>query len=199
MSLCFGLSATRVEMWSRADQSTPNPHARLNPVSNQTSTWYLDRQMPEQKPSDISGTDPLIAEKKDPPLGDYSESCAFCTIARAFPPSATLSPPIPSPNDDPVIFPQAHIIISTDSVLAFLDIQPLTRGHVLVCPRNHVERVTDMTPTESCRVGAWLPVIARAVMKTAGVTDFNVVQNNGICPVRTLGERNRRGLIQRYM
>lgn len=44
-----------------------------------------------------------------------------------------------------------------------------------------MERVTDMTPTESCRVGAWLPIIARAVMKTAGVMDFNVVQNNGIC------------------
>lgn len=46
-----------------------------------------------------------------------------------------------------------------------------------------MERVTDMTPSESCRVGAWLPVIARAVMKTAGVKDFNVVQNNGICPM----------------
>lgn len=36
-----------------------------------------------------------------------------------------------------------------------------------------------MAPSESARVGAWLPVVARAVMKMAGVTDFNVVQNNG--------------------
>lgn len=131
--------------------------------------------MPGLEPS------PPVPKETSLPLGSYSESCTFCTIAHAFPPSPTLSPPTPSPNDNPVIFPQAHIIISTDGVLAFLDIQPLTRGHVLVCPRSHVERVTDMTPTESCRVGAWLPIIARAVMKTAGVMDFNVVQNNGIC------------------
>lgn len=140
-----------------------------------------------ETPLKSNGPPPPVVEETDLPLGSrnpslrpHSESCTFCTIAHAFPPSATLSPPTPSPNGDPVVFPQAHIIISTDSVLAFLDIQPLTRGHVLVCPRDHVERVTDMTPTESCRVGAWLPVIARAVMKTAGVTDFNVVQNNGI-------------------
>lgn len=109
----------------------------------------------------------------------HNPSCTFCTIARAFPPSAPLTSPTPSPGDDPVIFPQAHIIISTSSVLAFLDIQPLAKGHVLVCPRDHVEKVTDMTPSENCRVGAWLPVIARAVVKTAGVTDSNIVQNNG--------------------
>lgn len=53
-----------------------------------------------------------------------------------------------------------------------------------------MERVTDMTPTESCRVGAWLPIIARAVMKTAGVIDFNVVQNNGIFSMGAPEERH---------
>jgi diadenosine tetraphosphate (Ap4A) HIT family hydrolase len=130
---------------------------------------------------------PVTDETNCPPRIDNphshinTETCAFCAIAHAFPPSAPLLPPTPSPNDNPVIFPQTHIIISTSSVLAFLDIQPLTRGHILVCPRDHVEKVTNMTPSESSRVGGWLPVVARAVMKVAGATDFNIVQNNGIC------------------
>lgn len=146
--------------------------------------------VPETPLRPIHDSLPLVAGETSGSSGNsiahphtHSESCTFCTIARAFPPSAPLSPPTPSPNDDPVIFPQAHIIISTSSVLAFLDIQPLARGHVLVCPRDHVERITDMTPSESCRVGAWLPVVARAVMKIARVTDFNVIQNNGIYPI----------------
>jgi diadenosine tetraphosphate (Ap4A) HIT family hydrolase len=36
------------------------------------------------------------------------------------------------------------MILSTDHVLAFLDIMPLTRGHVLVAPRRHYEMLGDM-------------------------------------------------------
>lgn len=58
-----------------------------------------------------------------------------------------------------------------------------------------MERITDMTPTESCRVGAWLPIVARAVMKTAGVMDFNVIQNNGICFMGLQKKGIDRGLV----
>lgn len=36
------------------------------------------------------------------------------------------------------------MILSTDHVLAFLDIMPLTRGHVLVASRRHYEMLGDM-------------------------------------------------------
>jgi diadenosine tetraphosphate (Ap4A) HIT family hydrolase len=36
------------------------------------------------------------------------------------------------------------MILSTDHVLAFLDIMPLTRGHVLVAPRRHYEMLGDL-------------------------------------------------------
>ncbi|KAH0603782.1 uncharacterized protein H6S33_007441 [Morchella sextelata] len=105
------------------------------------------------------------------------ESCPFCTIAASFPPH-----PPATPHAAPAapLDPPTHIILSTPYVLAFLDIQPLTRGHVLVCPRAHAERLTDLTPAQSGGIGAWLPVVARAVVKVVGVADFNVVQNNGV-------------------
>ncbi|RPB14977.1 HIT-like protein [Morchella conica CCBAS932] len=106
------------------------------------------------------------------------DSCPFCTIAASFPPH-----PPSSPHAAPAapLDPPTHIILATPHVMAFLDIQPLTRGHVLVCPRAHKERLTDLTPAQSGGIGAWLPVVARAVVKVVGVGDFNVVQNNGWC------------------
>lgn len=38
----------------------------------------------------------------------------------------------------------AHLILSTEHVLAFLDIMPLTNGHVLIAPRRHYEKLGDM-------------------------------------------------------
>lgn len=38
----------------------------------------------------------------------------------------------------------AHLILSTEHVLAFLDIMPLTNGHVLIAPRQHHEKLGDM-------------------------------------------------------
>ncbi|CAN9156001.1 unnamed protein product [Alternaria sp. RS040] len=36
-----------------------------------------------------------------------------------------------------------------------------------------------MEPVESREIGFWLPVLARTVAKVTGVTDYNIVQNNG--------------------
>lgn len=41
----------------------------------------------------------------------------------------------------------AYLILSTESVLAFLDIMPLTRGHVLVTTRKHCGTVGDVGVT----------------------------------------------------
>ncbi|KAL7276350.1 hypothetical protein RUND412_000653 [Rhizina undulata] len=110
-----------------------------------------------------------------------SRECPFCAIASVFPPvRPSLVSPEPSLNEDPLIFPQAHIVLSTENVLAFLDIQPSTKAHVLVCPRRHVVKVSDMRSWENLSVGAWLPIVARAVIKVTGVEDFNVIQNNGV-------------------
>ena len=65
--------------------------------------------------------------------------------------------------------------------MAFLDIMPIERGHVLVIPRQHRDKLKDLQGSEGAALGAWLPVVCRAVMRALGHPDgdWNVVQNNG--------------------
>jgi len=66
--------------------------------------------------------------------------------------------------------------------MAFLDIMPMTAGHVLVIPRTHREKLGDLRGREGASLGQWLPIVSRAVMRALGRAggDWNVVQNNGI-------------------
>jgi diadenosine tetraphosphate (Ap4A) HIT family hydrolase len=74
----------------------------------------------------------------------FDSSCPFCKIALTNPTLASNGPgpSSNSPGQDPDS--TAHLILSTEHVLAFLDIMPLTRGHVLVAPRRHFEMLGDM-------------------------------------------------------
>ncbi|KAL2865474.1 HIT-like domain-containing protein [Aspergillus lucknowensis] len=126
--------------------------------------------------------------------------CTFCKIAAAHPPVSTLGylrkpdqeskqvPSTPSVDEDG----HAFLILSTNHVLAFLDIMPLTRGHVLVVPREHRQKLGEVGVRVSRELGQWLPIISRAIMRTIfgestesdPSTDdswnWNVVQNNGV-------------------
>lgn len=80
---------------------------------------------------------------------------------------------------------KTHMILSTPQVIGFLDIMPLSAGHVLLAPRHHAEKIMDLTPEEGASLGAWLPIVTRAVSRAMQVDDLNVVQNNGTdseCP-----------------
>lgn len=63
--------------------------------------------------------------------------------------------------------------------MAFLDIMPLSAGHVLVCPRAHRPKLTDATRAEARALGDEVRVLSAAVARATGVGDWNVVQNNG--------------------
>ena len=75
-----------------------------------------------------------------------SSTCPFCNIASTNPPipsnGAEPSADLKSLRQDPD--PTVHLILSTEHVMAFLDIMPLTKGHVLVAPRRHFEMLGDM-------------------------------------------------------
>ena len=63
--------------------------------------------------------------------------------------------------------------------LAFMDIQPVNDGHVLVVPRTHYERIEDV----SREVGLHLYHVATQLMpvvqQVSGCPDMNVVVNSG--------------------
>lgn len=114
---------------------------------------------------------------------DHDDSCPFCRISTLYPSysphkpplstSPALSPALASPN------PETYILLSTPLVIAFLDIMPLSHGHLLLCPRRHAPKLTGTTPAEARELGYWLRVLSTALSRATGVVDWNVVQNNG--------------------
>ena len=84
--------------------------------------------------------------------------CAFCAIAAGEAPAAVVL-------DDP-----EHV--------AFLDVRPLSEGHVLLCPRPHVETLPDLPPE---RVGPLFQAAQRlsvAVMEAMDAQGTLVAMNN---------------------
>ncbi|HET6310632.1 MAG TPA: HIT domain-containing protein [Candidatus Nitrosotalea sp.] len=62
-----------------------------------------------------------------------------------------------------------------DTVVAFMDIQPITRGHMLVVPRAHavlMAEVEDSVAMRSFRVARQLGSVARKTLGAAGVNLF---------------------------
>ncbi|MBE7179655.1 MAG: HIT domain-containing protein [Terriglobus roseus] len=116
---------------------------------------------------------------------EYDESCPFCNIAKAYPhsssseASSSLASCIPADPSSDKLSPSCFLVLSAPTVMAFLDIMPMTAGHVLVTTRPHREKVSDLSPGLGADVGSWLPLLARAVMRAVGVADYNIVQNNG--------------------
>jgi histidine triad (HIT) family protein len=72
-----------------------------------------------------------------------------------------------------------HKVYEDDRVLAFLDIMPLSAGHVLIIPKAHSVTVDGMTDEDSAACGRVIPRLSRAVMKATGCKAYNVLQNNG--------------------
>ena len=74
---------------------------------------------------------------------------------------------------------QAHFIYEDDSHVAIMDKYPIHRGHSLVIPRRHHEKITDMDVGEVSDLFSKVPSISRAVIEATGADGFNIGQNNG--------------------
>lgn len=73
----------------------------------------------------------------------------------------------------------AHFIYEDDSHVAIMDKYPIHRGHSLVIPRKHHEKITDMNVGEVSDLFSKVPSISRAVIEATGADGFNIGQNNG--------------------
>jgi histidine triad (HIT) family protein len=73
----------------------------------------------------------------------------------------------------------SHRVYEDEKVLAFLDVGPLSRGHLLVIPKEPAETLDELSDESAAAVGRVLPRLARVLKQVTGVSEYNVLQNNG--------------------
>lgn len=74
---------------------------------------------------------------------------------------------------------EGHFIYEDENHVAFLDKYPIDKGHTLVVPKQHYEKITDMPEEMVGILFSKIPKIAQAIMKTTGAVAFSLAQNNG--------------------
>ena len=72
-----------------------------------------------------------------------------------------------------------HKVYEDEKVLAFLDIHPLSTGHTLVIPKEPAETLDELSDESAAALGRVLPRLCRVVMASTGVSEYNVLENNG--------------------
>lgn len=88
-----------------------------------------------------------------------TEECIFCRIRSKKAPS--------------------HIVYEDSKYIAFLDAYPFSRGHTLVCPKQHGETIWDMDEGDIAELFQVASRVSKAVVAAVGADGFRFVQNNG--------------------
>lgn len=88
-----------------------------------------------------------------------AEDCVFCKIASGK--------------------AQSRKVYEDEDYVAFLDIQPFSRGHTLVCPKKHGETIWDMDEAGIAGLFRAAFRVSKAVVEAVGADGFRFVQNNG--------------------
>ncbi len=73
----------------------------------------------------------------------------------------------------------ADIVYEDDTVLAFLDINPVNKGHTLVVPKGAFENIFDADIVVLGHMMAVAQKISHALVATVGATGVNLHMNNG--------------------
>lgn len=74
---------------------------------------------------------------------------------------------------------EGHFIYQDEYHVAFLDKYPIDKGHSLVVPKKHYEKITDMEPDSVGALFSQIPKIVKAIMSATGADAFSLAQNNG--------------------
>ena len=60
-----------------------------------------------------------------------------------------------------------------------MDVMPVTKGHVLLIPKNHRENLYEMTEEEAAHLFSVAPKIANVLKEEFKPAGMNLLQNNG--------------------
>lgn len=72
-------------------------------------------------------------------------------------------------------------VFENDALLAFLDIGPVSDGHLLVVPKVHTARLESTPPQTLAQAAQVLPMLAEAVGRAVNAEGCNVLCNSGRC------------------
>ncbi len=72
-----------------------------------------------------------------------------------------------------------HKVYEDEYVLAFLDVNPLSKGHTLVIPKEPAETLDRLSDESAAAIGRVLPRLCRAILKATKAKHYNILQNNG--------------------
>lgn len=70
-------------------------------------------------------------------------------------------------------------VYEDEIALAFMDINPISRGHTLLIPKEHFVLVSDMDAKKYQALVKTVPGLSKAILETTGAAGLNVLQNNG--------------------
>lgn len=87
------------------------------------------------------------------------DNCLFCKIVRGDLPS--------------------HAVYEDEHTYAFLDINPVSRGHTLVIPKSHAETLTEMDERETQAVFRTVRNLTAKIEAELDPQGVNLLQNNG--------------------
>lgn len=73
---------------------------------------------------------------------------------------------------------EAEVVLRTDEVVAFLDIHPVFKGHVLVCPVRHADTLLELEPDQMVPLLTAAQRVARAISGALGAQGTFVAVNN---------------------
>ncbi len=74
---------------------------------------------------------------------------------------------------------EVSICYEDADAVAFMDIQPVNAGHVLVVPREHYESLSDIPPELAMHLFAVATRLAPVIMQVSDGEGMNVVVNSG--------------------
>jgi histidine triad (HIT) family protein len=69
-------------------------------------------------------------------------------------------------------------VYEDEDVIAFLDINPIAKGHTLVVPKGHFPTLLELPESEGEALLKALRLVAGAVKEETGAGGFNCIQNN---------------------
>ncbi|HEV2774385.1 MAG TPA: HIT family protein [Solirubrobacteraceae bacterium] len=80
----------------------------------------------------------------------------------------------------------ATIIAEEERTIAFMDINPATRGHALVIPRAHARDVHEIDTEDLKAVAATAQVVAGRLVERLGAAGVNLLNSNGTAAWQTV-------------